>query len=112
MHDGESCPHCDQTYAGFRTGHNFSDVRNLFWSGSDDPTDWVNKRRHTVLGRWREIKQSMWREHLEMCELQAAYASELETLESVETVSVVDEPGLDLGSFEAPFIKDGSPVPF
>lgn len=75
----EVCPHCDLTYDDLRTGLTYSDVYLMFWSGSDDPSDWCNKRRHTILGRWREIKLGMWQEHLEMCERQAEYYSNLAT---------------------------------
>jgi hypothetical protein len=40
----------------------------MFWSGSDDPADWKYKRRHTILGKWHQIKQEMWQQHIENCE--------------------------------------------
>jgi hypothetical protein len=52
-------------YAAFRTGITFADVRRMLWVGSDDPSDWRYKRRHTVLGHWRAIKQQMYAEYLE-----------------------------------------------
>lgn len=58
------------TYRRFRTGWTYREVFAQFWSGDEDPTTWVNKRRRTVLGRWREIKQRLWAEHLEACERQ------------------------------------------
>ena len=39
-----------------------------FWSGSEDTSTWHPKRRHTILGRWHQIKQELWAEHLELCE--------------------------------------------
>lgn len=40
----------------------------MFWTDSDDPADWVYKRRRTVLGKWHQIKRELWDEHLDMCE--------------------------------------------
>ncbi len=51
----------------------------MFWSGHDDPTTWVNKRRRTILGRWHEIKLTMWEEHLELCRRQREYELDLAT---------------------------------
>jgi len=51
-------------YKAFRTGLTFQDVFQMVWSHSDDPKDWpkgkAGGRRHTVLGKWREIKLEMW----------------------------------------------------
>jgi hypothetical protein len=55
------------TYEEFRTGLTFAEVRAQFWSGNDDPSTWHPKRRRTVLGRWYEIKQTLWAEHIEYC---------------------------------------------
>jgi hypothetical protein len=62
------CDYCDISYAEFPTGETYQSVYESLWSGSDDPEDWQYKRRGTVLGRWHQIKQSMWRDHLEQCE--------------------------------------------
>lgn len=45
------------TYEAFRTGLTFSDVYRMLWERR-----W--KRRRTVLGKWREIKQDMYAEYL------------------------------------------------
>jgi hypothetical protein len=63
-----TCPNCDMDYDDFRTGMDYVDVYATFWRAEDDPSDWHPKRRNSVLGRWREIKQSMWAEHLARCE--------------------------------------------
>jgi hypothetical protein len=47
-------------YRAFRTGLTFADVRQMLWSCSDDPKDWPNVTRHTVLGLWRQLKLEMW----------------------------------------------------
>lgn len=63
-------------YKAFRTGLTFQDVYQMIWSYSDDSKDWpkgeasakmrkdgtkkTSGRRHTVLGKWREIKLEMW----------------------------------------------------
>ena len=49
-----------QEYREFRTGLTFRDVRQMLWSYSDNPKDWPNVTRHTVLGKWWEIKLEMW----------------------------------------------------
>lgn len=49
-------------YRAFRTGLTFAEVRRMLWSPSTDPRDWRYKRRGSVLGLWRQIKQEMWRE--------------------------------------------------
>jgi hypothetical protein len=75
---GEACPICGLTYEDFKTGLTFREVWTQFWSGSEDPSTWVNKRRRTVLGRWHQIKEEMWREHLHMCEMQAEWEAQQE----------------------------------
>jgi hypothetical protein len=62
-----TCAGCGLCYKTFRTGLTFSEVRQQFWKTDSDPKAWVNKRRHTVLGRWREIKLGMWGQHVEEC---------------------------------------------
>lgn len=49
-----------KAYRRFRTGLSFSDIRQMLWSYSDDPRDWPQVSRHTVLGKWREIKLQLW----------------------------------------------------
>jgi len=47
-------------YKKFRTGLTFKDVRKMLWSYSDNPKDWRHVTRHTVLGKFREIKLEMF----------------------------------------------------
>lgn len=68
---GEKCEHCGLAYNDLRTGETYKSVREMLWSGSDDSSTWVYKRRNTVLGKWHEIKLVMWGEHLELCQRQA-----------------------------------------
>lgn len=63
------CPYCGARYSKFRTGLTFAQVREMLFVYSDDPVDWGYKRRHIVLGKWCQIKQEMWQEHLECCKL-------------------------------------------
>lgn len=42
----------------------FTDVKATFWR---EHKPWHPARRHSVLGRWREIKLEMWAEHIENC---------------------------------------------
>lgn len=52
------------SYEEFRTGLTFYDVRWLLHSWSDDKKDWRHVTRHTVLGKWREIKKRMYAEYV------------------------------------------------
>jgi len=63
----EICPICGITYQEFRTGLDYAEVRAMFWSPNPDPSTWRYKRRATVLGKWHQIKQEMWANHLESC---------------------------------------------
>jgi hypothetical protein len=45
-------------YAEFRTGLTFREVYHMIWN-----RPW--KRRHGVLGKWREIKQAMYQQYVE-----------------------------------------------
>lgn len=63
----DCCPGCGEAYDDFRTGLTFTEVRQQFWRNDADPKTWVNKRRGTVLGRWREIKLGMWEQHRGEC---------------------------------------------
>lgn len=68
-------------YDDFRTGLTFAEVFTMIWSNSDDARNWpkgsaVPKyrkdqprkktagRRHTVLGKWRQIKLEMYEQYL------------------------------------------------
>lgn len=54
----------DNGYSVFRTGFTFRDVYQMLWLEVEQ-----NKRRHitrhTVLGKWREIKLKMYEEYCE-----------------------------------------------
>lgn len=75
----DMCPHCDLTYDKLRTGETYQSIYLMFWSGNEDSSTWVNKRRHTILGRWRQVKLSMWEEHIELCQRQYEYELDLAT---------------------------------
>ena len=62
------CPYCGLPYDDFRTGMTFKEVRSLFWVEDEDPAAWKYKRRHTVLGKWRQIKLELFSEHINYCE--------------------------------------------
>lgn len=62
------CDVCDLEYDDFKTGETFQTVLDSLWVGIDDPEYWNYKGRHSVLGRWHEIKQTMWKDHLAQCE--------------------------------------------
>lgn len=55
-------------YAGFRTGFTFKDIRDQL--GHEATFKWEAKQqrmfitRHTVLGRWKQIKELMYNEYM------------------------------------------------
>ena len=59
---------CDK----FRTGLTFQEVYSMAWSYSEDNRDWPKGkgktagRRHTVLGKWHQIKKEMYEQYLLM----------------------------------------------
>jgi hypothetical protein len=67
----DECPVCGLKYRQLRTGYSYQDVFLMLWRGEDDPSEWVYKKRNTVLGKWHQIKQEMWSWHLRECTLPA-----------------------------------------
>lgn len=64
--DGDKCPHgCGLTYGKLRTGLRYWDVFVMLMDYSEDSAEWTYKKRATVLGKWHEIKKSMWEYHCE-----------------------------------------------
>jgi hypothetical protein len=62
----KNCPHgCGLNYRKLRTGLKYLDVYTMLMDYSDDPADWKNKRRGTVLGKWHEFKKQMWSHHVD-----------------------------------------------
>lgn len=72
-------------YKKFRTGYTYQEISSMIWSDSDDPNDWhpgsaktvkfvngvlvkTKGRRHTILGKWHEIKKQMYEEYLRQFE--------------------------------------------
>jgi hypothetical protein len=75
------CPTCGMKYEDFRTGMDFQAVKDMLWTGNEDPDTWRYKRRNTVLGLWHGLKKDMWNEHLVMCQdpqAQADYLAEFD----------------------------------
>lgn len=59
------------SYKDFRTNLTFFDVRQMLWSYSENYKDWKHVSRHTVLGKWHELKLKMYAYYLmefEECE--------------------------------------------
>lgn len=60
-------------YEDFRTGYTFKDVRRMLQREADGryaKGEYMFITRHTVLGRWKEIKEKMYAEldeHYEAC---------------------------------------------
>jgi hypothetical protein len=69
----DKCPVCGLTYGEFRTGMSYREVFGFLMDNSDDPADWHNKSRHTVLGKWHELKKQWWAHHLEECAKQKEF---------------------------------------
>ena len=63
--NADKCPHCGLTYRKLNTGLRYYDVFTMLMDYSEDRDEWKYKRRHTVLGKWFEIKQSMWSYHID-----------------------------------------------
>jgi hypothetical protein len=50
-----------------KTGETFYTVSESLWAEVKDGSR-RRKTVHSVLGRWREIKQNIWKQHLRDCE--------------------------------------------
>lgn len=55
------CDGCGLEYDRFRTGLTFHEVYHAIYDRK-----W--KRRHGVLGAWRQFKLEMWEQHTQQCE--------------------------------------------
>jgi hypothetical protein len=55
------------TYDALRTGVTFREVASWLWVGTADRTQWRQKTRHTVLGKWHEFKLECWNAHVNSC---------------------------------------------
>lgn len=71
----DACPGRGILYKDFRTRQplTYYDVYLMLWVPEDedkpmDTSDWRYKRRHTVLGKWHQIKQEDWRAHIRDCD--------------------------------------------
>jgi hypothetical protein len=62
--NGDACPHCKLTYGRFRSGLTYQDVFVMLMDYSDDRTEWRNKRRGTILGKWHQCKKELWERHV------------------------------------------------
>lgn len=55
-------------YKDFRCSlSTFQDVVEAMYSPSDDPDDWIYRRRKGVLRFWCTLKKKEWELHKEMC---------------------------------------------
>jgi len=83
----DRCEVCGMLYADFKTGLTYQDIYDLRWREDADSSTWLYKRRHTILGSWREIKQALWAQHLNNCatgEPDAPLELEIVTDEDIE----------------------------
>lgn len=67
---------CGLTYAAFRTGLTFADVKAEMYVASDDPSMWRYRTRRMVLGCWREMKLKLFASHRAECEHHAKAAAQ------------------------------------
>ena len=67
-------------YKKFRTGYTYHEVSDMLWYSDEWHKAHHTKRRHAVLGKWREIKQEMYDRY--MNEIQAS-ATEPGSLEPI-----------------------------
>jgi len=59
---------CEESYNDFRTGLTFKDVRQILKHESKikyNKGEYMFITRHTVLGRWHQIKKQMYEEYLD-----------------------------------------------
>lgn len=71
--NAEECPTCSTRYGDFRTGFTWRDVWLFFWDDDAPRDEWKRKTRGVILGKWFEIKQDMWRQHLGECAAQRVH---------------------------------------
>lgn len=58
---------CELDYKDFRTGYTFTDIRRMLKRESKvkyNKGEYMFISRATVLGRWHELKQVMWRDFI------------------------------------------------
>lgn len=51
-------------YDKFTTGYTYREISDMIWYQSDWHAAHHTRRRHTVLGKWREIKLEMYERYL------------------------------------------------
>jgi len=90
------CPYCGLRYDDLRTGLTYQEVYQMYWMYSSDPRDWKYKRRHTILGKWHQIKLEMWEEHIRACE------GWVDCYEEEERISIRSEHHATLADLEFP----------
>lgn len=61
------CDGCGTCYNRFRCGHSFGAVKSYMWRADEDSRKWRNRRRHGVLGFWRQLKSAEWNHHVDAC---------------------------------------------
>ena len=93
---GETCEHCGLAYDDMRTGHTYQSIYEMLWSGNEDSSTWVYKRRLTILGKWHQIKLEMWDDHVEMCRREAEWEEQQRAACNIQHPSTI--PPAFLGS--------------
>lgn len=57
---------CQTTYKELKTGFTFNDIRQMLYKESKEKRERNNEHmfitRHTILGRWHEMKLRIWKE--------------------------------------------------
>jgi len=70
---------CQLEYKDLRTGLTFNEVRQMLWREAREKrkyNEYMFITRHTVLGRWHEIKLRLWKEH---CDILDEHGCECQT---------------------------------
>jgi protein-arginine kinase activator protein McsA len=74
--NADTCPTCGINYQDFRTGMTFEEVYYIIYNRK-------HKRRHGVLGKWREIKIEMFNQHMKECKENEDFEEDANYFETV-----------------------------
>ncbi len=50
----------EREYKAFRTGYTYHEVSDMLWHREEWHPAHHTRRRHSVLGLWKQIKREMW----------------------------------------------------
>lgn len=68
--NNERCENCGIKYKDFRCSiSTFQEAVDAMYSPSEDPKDWVYRRKPGVLRFWCGVKKKEWELHKQQCQL-------------------------------------------